>query len=207
MLLRRFHTRQTYLSDDYSFEQLNPLISLRIFSETFGYRILGISLRKGEYDTPLGGDAPRFYVKSQETLVVTAMICNNADGKISYLTIYPYYRINKKVFNRYPKTCDDVLIRITIRRDGSGFFYPKWISCIQGEQEYTPHQAARNKIAYSSLSEDCLTYRGFSAPRALENEQELLESLGKAFLEWLSAQTTRSSVDDPYSGRYKIIGI
>lgn len=198
-----FATRTTYLSGDYSFEQLNPYISLRAFSAAYGYNILGLSLRTGDYFTPVGGNSPRYHVKTQNTIIVEAMICNNMNGRISYLTVFPYYRINKKVFGNYPKTCDDVFIRFTIRRDGEGFFEPKWISCIKGEQEYTPYQASSNKVDYVPLSDNCLTYNGFSAKRALESTIGLQESLKKAFIEWLSINSTRLNRDDSFSGRLK----
>lgn len=198
-------TRTTYLGSDYSFEQLNPYISLRAFSAAYGYNIIGLSLRTGEYTTPVGGNSPKYHVKTQTTIMVVAMICNNRNGRISYLTICPYYRINQKIISSYPKTCDDVLIRFSIRRDGEGFFEPKWISCIKGEQEYTPYQAGSNKVDYVSFSDNCLTYDGFSAKRALESTLGLQESLKKAFIEWLSIHSTRFSRDDSFSGRIKLV--
>ena len=201
MNLRRYYNATRYLAEDYSFEQLNPCISLKSFTEAYGYRILGLSLNLGEYVTPVGGGSPKFYVKTQKTIMVTAMICNNTTGMVSYVTIPPYYRINQKKISRYPKTCDDVIIRFTIRRDCRGFFKPEWLSCIKGEQVFTPYPASSNRIDYVSLFDNCITYKGFSALRALGSSMGMQESLELVFHEWLHLNSERLNIDDCFSGR------
>lgn len=189
----KLHRPTLYLNDEYGFEQLNINISLKELSKHMEYKILCIPLTLQKFYTRIGGNSPKSFIKEEQTIQALAVLCNLSNGLLSYLPIMPYYRINKKVICDYPTVCNDIIIRFSIRRDGRGFFIPKWISCINKDKLYTPFQSGRNRIDYFRFDDDCLSYKGFSVFDTLKNETNKHESLRLAFLEWVLDHSERSS--------------
>lgn len=191
-------TNSEYLGGDYSFEDLNLHISLLEYCNAAGYRILDISLRKGMHKTLVGGDASSSLVKATETIDAIIVLCNNANGLVSYLSLPPYYRISKKDMRSYPTTCDDIIIRFSIRRDGQGYFPPFWTTCYKGDTHYTPYQAPNNRIKYWGFRHQHISYDGYSVSKVLESQTSKLESLWRVFLQWVEDHSLRISQNDCY---------
>ena len=123
------------------------------------------------------------------------MLCNPSDGAISYLQVYPHYRIRPNDVQNFPYDCDDVIIRFTIRRDRKGYFKPLWISCCFGDEEYAPYQSEKTRIKY--LGPSLLTYKGFNVKKALGSDAEKKESIRLAIIEWIQENSRREVVADP----------